>query len=1061
MQRCPGCGEENPDRFRLCGFCGTALGAAPPPAEVRKTVTVVFCDLKGSTSMGERLDSESLREVIGRYFEEMRRVVERHGGTVEKFIGDAVMAVFGLPRLHEDDALRAVRAASDMQVALAKLNGHLQRDFGVTLSNRTGVNTGEVVAGDPVSGQRLVTGDAVNVAARLEQAAPEREVLIGETTLALVRDAVSVEALEPLTLKGKAEPVAAYRLVSVQSGAILPRRPDLPLVGREPELALLDRTLAEATRERSVRLVTVLAHAGVGKTRLLEEFSRAVAGRASTLRGQCLAYGDGITFWPLAEVVRSVAGISETNAPEQARARIGSLLTTESADVANRLSSVIGLSDDVFPIEETFWAARKLLESLAAERALVVVFEDVHWAEPTFLDLVHHLVEAGTDGAVLIVCTARPDLLEEHPAWGEWPGAARVTLEPLSPVDAALMAENLVGGALDAPTRDRIATAAEGNPLYVEQMMSMLIDAGSLRNEGGRWVSGSNETPIAVPPTIHALLSARLDRLGRDERSVLEPASVVGRVFFRGAVEHLSSLASAEAVDAQLGALIRKQFVAPEESTFAGQDSFRFHHALIRDAAYQALLKRARAELHERFVDWMVGVTGPRSLEWEEIMAYHLEQAFRYRLELGPLDRHASELGRRAAALLASAGGRAFARGDVHAAGNLLRRATDALPKTDPERLRLLPDLAEVLIEEGQFAAAEGLLSEAVLGAARIGDRRLHAIASLVRLVARYSTDPDGLGDEVMMEAARAVPTFEQLEDHEGLARAWRLIAQVHGTSARYAEAERAVQQTIEHARLAGNHLLVVRNYPPYAITALTGPTPVPEAMARCEEIVREAEDDRRTEGLVLCALAHLKAMLGRFDDARADIARAKSILEDLGVAVLAAATSLDSGPIEMLAGDPAAAERDLRRDRAVLEAMSERYLLSTMTGFLAQAVFAQDRIDEADELAGRCSDLAADDDVESQTIWRGVRARVLARRDRTDGAQTMALEAVRFARRSDAPVLLGNALMDLSEVLTRAGKRDQAEAAMREAVDLYDAKGNLVSAARARRLLAQDPVHS
>lgn len=312
MQICPNCGEENPAKFRLCGFCGSPLAPQLPAQEVRKTVTIVFSDLKGSTAMGEKLDSEAVREVMSRYFDEMKAALERHGGTVEKYIGDAIMAVFGLPRVHEDDALRAVRAAAEMRDHLAALNDELEERWGVTVGNRTGVNTGEVVAGDPTTGQRLVTGDTVNTAARLEQAAPTSQVLLGDTTYRLVRHAVEVEEVEPLELKGKAERVPAYRLVEVREAETIDRRRDSPLVGRERELDLLSGELAAATRDRSCRMVTIVAQAGVGKSRLIEEFGRsATASDARLLRGRCLPYGRGITFWPLVEIVRGAAAIAD------------------------------------------------------------------------------------------------------------------------------------------------------------------------------------------------------------------------------------------------------------------------------------------------------------------------------------------------------------------------------------------------------------------------------------------------------------------------------------------------------------------------------------------------------------------------------------------------------------------------------------------------------------------------------------------------------------------------------------------------------------------------------
>ena len=396
MQTCPSCGEENPDRFRLCGYCGTVLAAGqPPPQEVRKTVTIVFCDLKDlSTALGGLLDSEALREVLALYFSAMKPVLEGHGGTIEKYIGDAIMAVFGLPRMHEDDAQRAVRAAARMREALAELNVTLRAEFGVTLENRTGVNTGEVVTGDTGASQRLATGDTVNVAARLEQAAPAGEVLIGESTYRLVRDTVEVVPVEPLTLKGKPEPVPAYRLLSVAEGVMSTGPADLPLVGRAREIAALDAEFRRSVAGSECRLVTLFGEAGVGKSRLIEEFVRSIADEAVVLRGRCLSYGDGITFWPLAEMFRQAAGIVSEDGEEDARAKLASRFGGRLADATSRIESVMGLSEQQYGKDELFWAVRTVLQELVRRRPLVVVFDDIHWAEPTFLEFIEQLLDA-------------------------------------------------------------------------------------------------------------------------------------------------------------------------------------------------------------------------------------------------------------------------------------------------------------------------------------------------------------------------------------------------------------------------------------------------------------------------------------------------------------------------------------------------------------------------------------------------------------------------------------------------------------------------------------------
>ncbi len=681
---------------------------------MRKTVTVVFSDLIGSTSLGESMDSESLRELLHRYFDAMQGVLERHGGAVEKFIGDAIMAVFGLPKLREDDALRAVTAALEMQDALASLNEELERGWGVRLANRTGVNTGEVVAGDVTAGQRLVTGDTVNVAARLEQAAGAGEVLLGDLTYRLVRDRVEVETVAPLDLKGKAEPVPAYRALGLMEADSAGEGHEGPLVGRQRELGQLLGAYSEAVAGDRCRLATVFGSPGMGKSRLVAELVGQVGRAAAVVRGRCLSHGRGITFWPVVEIVRKAAGILEEDPPDVARAKIADLAHDDA--VARRVATAVGLSKEEFPVEETFWGVRKLFETMAAARPLVVVFEDVHWAESTMLDLVEHVL-GSSERPILLVCLARHELLDIRPAWEKLSGSSVVSLEPLSPNDAARVAENLLGNAeLDSDVRARIVEAAEGNPLFVEQMLSMMVDEGALRQEDGRWVPVGSADEISVPPTIQALLAARLDLLGPEERAVIEAASVAGLVFPEDALHELVSDDVAGQLEKLIHSLCRKHLVQTGVESIGGGAHYRFAHVLVREAAYQGMLKRTRATLHERFVAWAdrVNEDRDRAVEFEEILGYHLEQAHSNLAELGPLDEHGSGLGRRAAQRLSSAGGRAFGRGDMPAAANLLRRAVVLLPERDPFRLELIPDLGEALLEVGEFPWAEVFLEEAI-----------------------------------------------------------------------------------------------------------------------------------------------------------------------------------------------------------------------------------------------------------------------------------------------------------------------------------------------------------
>ncbi len=641
---CASCGAENREGARFCDACGAALAAAPQAREQRKTVTVLFCDVAGSTALGERLDPEALRAVMARYFDVARVAIERHGGTLEKFIGDAVMAVFGVPVVREDDALRAVRAAEDLRDA-------------VDVEVRIGVNTGAVVTGTDDS---LVTGDAVNVAARLEQAAEPGEVLLGSETYRLVRDAVDAELLPPLAAKGKSEPLTAYRLRAVTGDVAVARRQDAPLVGRTRERRLLEDAWERTRSERACSLFTILGTAGVGKSRLTAEFLDGLD--ATVAGGRCLSYGEGITYWPVVGVLKQLLGDTPPGDPA--------------------IAALLG--DGQATAEEIAGGVRKLLQAVASDRPLVVVFDDIHWGEPTFLDLVEHVADWSRDAPILLLCLARPELLELRPGWGGGKlNATTVLLEPLSALETDELIDALLDGrALDPELRERIRTAAEGNPLFVEQMLAMVEESPDA---------------VTVPGTIQALLAARLDQLPAAERAALERGAVEGQIFHGGAVAALAP--DDPDVPARLLGLVRKELVRPSTALLPDDDAFRFRHLLIRDAAYEALPKASRAELHERFAVWLEG-RAPDLVELDEILGYHLEQAARYRAELGD---PSPALQERAAERLAAAGRRAGAREDANACVSLLERASGLLEPDDPRRLALLPPLGQALYLLGRL----------------------------------------------------------------------------------------------------------------------------------------------------------------------------------------------------------------------------------------------------------------------------------------------------------------------------------------------------------------------
>jgi class 3 adenylate cyclase/tetratricopeptide (TPR) repeat protein len=1037
MATCPTCGEANPAHARFCLACGSSLEAEAPPREMRKTVTIVFCDITGSTPLVGKLDAEPYRRVISRYFIEVSRVLEGHGGTVEKFIGDAVMAVFGIPTVHEDDALRAVRAASELREAVGGLNEELRRQFDVELGIRIGVNTGEVVAGDPSEGQAFASGEAVTLTQRLQSSASPGEILLGDPTYQLVRNAVLVEPLDPIELKGKAEPVVAWRLLGVISGApAVARRLDAPIVGRERELGVLRDAFDEAVRSRSCRMVTVVGHAGIGKSRLANELLATVRDGATALVGRCLPYGEGITYWPLRDIVRKAAG-------DLTQERIESALAgeEEAERIATRVAGAIGISGSVGAPDETMWAVRRLLERVAREQPLIVGFDDLQWAEPTLLDLIEYLVGWVQDAPVLIVCLARPELIDQQPNWAVG-NTNRVTirLDPLSDADAEALLDVLRGDAdVSRDLLRRIRQAAEGNPLFAEQMLAMSLD----ETEPG--------AELPMPPSIHALLDARLDRLEPVERAAIERAAVVGRDFWRGAIQALSPAEERDEIGPALMALVRKELIHPHTSIFPEEDGFQFRHILIRDAAYLGMPKATRALLHVRYADWLERASGERARELDEILGYHLEQAFRYRQELGRVEAADYAIATRSGERLGEAGRRAIeARGDLSAAVNLISRAAALLPTDHALRRELLPELGSALIATGDFSRAEQVLTEALEAAAGAGDRSLELRTLVDREFLRAFTAPEGSIPEILATTEEVIPLLEELGDELGLAKAWWLKSEVHLNAARWGKRAEALERALEHARRAGDRREEATIVGNLALSLLYGPMPVPDAIRRCEQLLAEAEGYRSQVAGVAGALAALYAMQGEFDRARELWARSQAIYEELALRFRRALRSLIPAGIEMLAGDAEAAVRMLRWGYDALEEMGAKGARSTLAAYLADALCALGEYDEAERFTHVSEEIGAGEDVVTQIVWRSARARVLARRGERGHAETLARDALNLAMSTDFLDLQASTLVVLAEVLFDA---ESAVALLAEARTIYERKGNVVAAENVSRL--------
>jgi class 3 adenylate cyclase/tetratricopeptide (TPR) repeat protein len=1057
MPVCAHCGEENPERARFCLSCGKPVAPPGPSLEVRKTVTVLFCDVSGSTRLGERHDPEQLRRLMSRYYDLARGVLERHGGTVEKFIGDAVVGVFGVPVLHEDDALRSLRAAVELRESIAELNVELEAVYGTRIDVRIGVNSGEVVAGDALSGHGYASGDAVNVAQRLEAGAAAGEILIGDTTRRLARDAIRTEAAGPRALKGRDEPVIAHRLLEVLPG--LPshaRRFDSPMVGRERELRLLEDAFERVVKEKSCHLFTVLGQAGVGKSRLVREGLARIGVGARVLIGRCLPYGEGITFWPALEVVKQATGIVDEDSSQQALAKIAALLSGDDREevATARVAALVGLAEGGVAAEEGFWGFRKLLEACTREQPLVAVFDDVNWGEPTFLDLVDYLTDWIHEAPVLLVCVARPDLLEKRPLWGGGKrNSTSIFLEPLSESESAELLENLLGAEIAGNVSTRIHGAAEGNPLFVEEMVSMLIEGDFLRRDGPGSVSAELDR-VPVPESIQVLLASRLDQLSPGERRAIERGAVEGAVFHRGAVDALADETLREELDNCLAALVRKELIRPFRASFAGEDAFRFRHVLIRDAAYDALPKQLRAELHERFAQWLEEVAGDRVAELEELVGYHLEQSYRHRLEVMQPDEHGSAVALRGGVRLASAGRRALAKGDTPAAVNLMERAAALLAGDPTTLLAVLPDLGVALRDAGAYSRSEAVFSDAAAAARRAGDGVTELRVTVERSLARLMRDP-GAADAVFAELDATMPELESLDDDRTLAVAWTLIGLRRGIwPGRFADGERALDRALVHARRSGDRRQEAEILRHLALAATWGPRSVPEAIDRCRGILDSAAGDPFVEAGTLRYLAVLEARLGNFDQGRAAAARARSVFEELGVSGhLPISIALAVADIELLAGNYAEAERELRAGLERLDRIGERGYRSTAAAYLAEALYRQGRFGEAEDMALRAEEAAAPGDIWTQSIAQGTRAKVLAQRSDA-GAEALAREAVDSLEQTDGFDLRGTAWLNLGEVLDLEGRGEAAREAAQVALDIFEQEQNIVAGGRARELV-------
>jgi class 3 adenylate cyclase/tetratricopeptide (TPR) repeat protein len=816
MAVCPNCTEDNPDKARFCMVCASPLDQAPQPqAEERKVVSVLFVDLVGFTARSHDLDPEDIHAVLTPYHQRLKREIERFGGTVEKFIGDAVMAVFGAPVAYEDDAERAVRAALRITQAIEELN----EDANLGLSTRAAVNTGEGLVNltaRPQDGEGMVTGDVVNTASRLQNVAPVKGVVVGEVTYRSTQDMIDYEAMEPVTVKGKPDPVPVWRALSARSrfGIDVETRYSTPFIGRDLDLATLKTAYQRALRESSVQLVTVVGEPGVGKSRLLAEFASYLDEQdeiVSWRQGRSLPYGEGITFWALGEIIKTQAGINESDSPDVAKDKItvalGSLMTDEAdrAWLQQRLAPLVGATSvgGTAEKEESFAAWLRFLETIAAKDPLVLVFEDLHWADASLLEFIEHLVEWSTGVPILIVGTARPELFESYPHWaGGTRNSTTISLSPLTDAETAQLISALLSQAvLPAEIHAALLERASGNPLYAEEFIRMLSDRGLLQQRG-RTLTLDPDTDIPMPDNVQALIAARLDTLPTERKSLLHNAAVIGKVFWSGAVASLSSL-DQQTTRRSLQSFVRKQLIRPARiSSVEAQQEYSFWHALIRDVAYGQIPRRKRADKHERAAQWIEGVAkGERITDHAEVLAHHYDTA-RELLISSSMYAQAATLVEPAVRFVVLAGDR-VADLDAARARQYYEKALGLLLPGDRRRAKLLVKLGLVSRFLGEVEDAIAHYHEAARLFRAEGDKRGEGEAT-ARLSAAYY-DAGRSFAEAQGLTRRSIDLLEQVRPGPELVYAYKRAAEDNAFGGTPAEALAWAEKAVAIAQQVGD----------------------------------------------------------------------------------------------------------------------------------------------------------------------------------------------------------------------------------------------------------------
>ncbi|HEX6702361.1 MAG TPA: AAA family ATPase [Gaiellaceae bacterium] len=956
----------------------------------RKLATVLFVDLVESTELVSANDPEIVRRRVTRFFEHVSRCIVTHGGTVEKFAGDAVMAAFGIPRAHEDDAERAIRAALGIMESVADLE----------LEVRIGVEAGEVVADDTDS--TFATGEAVNIAARLQQIAAPGQILVGPGAYRLTVGSVETEDMGPLELKGRRAPVWAWRAVAAVERPAWPRAFEAPLVGRDAELDLLANTFERTQRDRRAHLFTIYGDPGVGKSRLAREFVAGLDG-ATILAGRALPYGEGVTYWPLAEMVKAAAGIADDDPTDEALEKLRATCEIEAvADLLGLASGILAAVEGERSREELAWAARAWAEKLAQAQPLVLVFEDIHWAEDPLLDLVEHLAAWVRDAPLLILCLARPELLDVRPGWsGGRVRATAIELEPLAHADSEELADALLAEhSLDEAVREAVLEKAEGNPLFVEETIRMLVE------EDGR-------APDVIPDTLQALIAARIDGLPDPQKTLLQRASVMGRVFWPGAIEALAP--ELDDLERLLDDLLLREFVLEERrSTISGEHAYRFKHVLIREVAYSSLSKSSRAELHERFAGWLRERAGDEMIE---IRAYHLHEAcgLHYELE-GSCP---PELSQEAASALEAAGRRALSRESFTSARRLLVDALELQPTLERRYFA-----ARAALRLADFSAVLVEMEEVRARAEEAGDRGLQAQALTALAEATLYHDSD---------ASRALELAEAALDHlrdetHPVAHFEALIARSHVASwqADFDGMLRNLEQALAVAVAADR-----KDLETYAAQGLAGAYIRELELDRAERLIERALElagesgSVRARAAALAQSGSLHLIREEREEAEVDYAEAVRLYEEIADAQALGRTKMMLGRVSELQGDTKAAERLMRESIRILRPLGERGFLCEAQRRLAQLLIGRGHLEEAEALALSARDTVGPEDVASLISTTMVLGIVRAAQGRDAEAEALLHEAL--AASNGSKLFAIEPLKTLAQFLRDRGRPEDA----------------------------------